>query len=373
MAGAAYSKATVDLTAYGRNIAAVRALIPQGCAIMAVVKANAYGHGLERIAEAACAEGVDMLGVATVEEGVTLRKSGIRAPILVLVQVPEDALGDVIEHNLRLLISEVKTVARLGELARRANKVVPIHCKVDSGMGRQGFLLEDALREMRFLTRVSHVDIEGVATHFPDAERAEDPFTLNQIKIFKHFVKELGKEGIPFEMVHAANSAAVVNYPSSAFDMVRPGLMTYGVWPTEEPPAQPALSPVLKWTTRIALIKELPGGRSVGYGRTYITQAPARTAVLPVGYADGYRLAFSNRAQVLIRGQRCPVIGRVSMDQTVVDVTEVPMACVGDVATLIGDDGSERVTAVELAAHADSIPYEILTGIGARVQREYVT
>ncbi len=366
------TRVIVDLNAYANNLRIVRQTIPDECAIMAMVKADAYGHGAVRIAQKALAEGVRMLGVATVDEGIELREAGIAAPILVMMPPNDEAVVPAIEHDLRLVISDVATAERVGEYARRLNKVVPVHCKVDSGMGRQGFDIDTAHSDILFTTRISHIDIEGICTHFPVAENVRDPFTANQLKVFKHLLKQLEKQGIPYEMVHAANSAAIVNFPNSAFDMVRPGLMTYGVWPTETPPAVSPLHPVLRWETRVALIKELKPGSSVGYGRTYVTPTPARIALLPVGYADGYKYRLANNADVIIRGKRCPVRGNVSMDQITVDVTAVPGVAVGDTATLIGTDGQQTIGAEELAQRAQTIPYDILTGIGRRCERSYV-
>lgn len=365
------SRVVVDLDAYAHNLTVVRNLIPRECRIMAVVKANAYGHGAVPIAERAIAEGCSMLGVATVNEGIELRNAGITAPVLVLMQPPQGQIAAAVEHNLRLCVSDVQTCERIGELARKANKVTPVHCKIDTGMGRQGFDSERAATDLLFLTRISHIDIEGVATHFPTADNARDPFTANQIRTFRQFLKRLEKEGIPFEVTHAANSAAIVNHTASAFDMVRPGLMTYGVWPNNDKPLELRLRPVLRWEAQIIILRELQAGQSVGYGRTYTAPQAMRAAILPVGYADGYKYALSNRGEVLIHGVRCPVRGSVSMDQIVVDVTHVPEAAVGDAAVLIGREGDEIITAEELAQQAETIPYDILTGIGPRVVRTY--
>ena len=365
------SRAIIDLEAYAANIRALRQLLPPGCGIIAVVKANAYGHGIEPIARRAAIENVQMLGVSTIEEGVQLRNAGIDFPVLVMMQPSADAMPAAIEHNLRLMISNTTAAERLGEIARKVNRVAPIHCKIDSGMGRQGFDIENAERSIMYLTRISNIDIEAVATHFPTADLRDDPFTLNQIKAFRHLVKQLDKHGIPYEMVHAANSCAIVNYPSSIFNMARPGLITYGIPPLPDATPPLPLRPVLRWETRITLIKDLPAGANVGYGRTYTTAARSKLAVLPIGYADGYKHALSNNADVLIKGRRCPLRGAVSMDQIVVDVTGVPAVQVDDTATLIGADGSETISVQELAQKAKTIPYDILTGIGPRVLREY--
>jgi len=374
MSELAPSRAIVDLGAYAHNLRAVRNRLPAGCALLAVVKADAYGHGMLPIAERALQEGALMLGVAAVDEGLTLREAGIDAPILVFGQPADDALGAIVEHDLRATISSVAAAERLGAIAHKANKVAPIHCKIDTGMGRQGFTLDHAIRDLHGLTRVANIDIEGIAMHFPQADLRDDPFTLNQIKSFKQVLRQLDKEGVPYEFAHAANSPAIINYsPDALFNMVRPGLMTYGVWPTNDPPPSGSfLKPVLRWETRVTLIKDLAPGSSIGYGRTYTTGAPTRTAILPIGYADGYKHSLTNRAEVLIRGTRCPVRGSVCMDQIAVDVTHVEDAVEGDTATLIGSDGSETITAQELATLAGTIPYDILAGIGKRVHRNYI-
>jgi alanine racemase len=367
------SKAIIDLGAYAQNLATVRAMIPKESAILAVVKADGYGLGAAPLAKKAVDSGAAMLGVASVTEALALREAGIDAPILVMVQPTEEAIPAAIEADLRLMISDVGMAERVGEVARRINRVVPVHCKIDTGMGRQGFLADKAVSEMLYLTRISHIDIEGMATHFANANAAQDPFTNQQIRLFRQVLRQLEKEGIPYEMVHAANSAAVVNFASSAaFDMVRAGLMTYGVWPTDTPPATSPLAPVLRWETRVVHVRTIGGGDSVGYGRTYIAHDQVRLATLPVGYADGFKHSLSNRASVLIRGKRCPVRGRVSMDQISVDVTHVPSVEFGDTAVLIGLDGGDSITVEELAERAGTIPYEILTGLGRRVERVYI-
>jgi len=371
MSNASPSRAIIDLGAYDHNLDTVRQLIPSDCAIMCVVKAEAYGHGLVAMARRAVAWGVAMLGVATVDEGVALREAGIEAPVVVLVQPSEDALALAAEHGLQVMISDVSAAEHLGQVARKANKVVPIHCKIDTGMGRQGFDAEHAISDLLFITRISNVDIEGVATHFAVADLKDDPFTLNQLKAFRRLMKQLGKKGVPYEVAHAANSAAILNYPDSCLNLVRPGLMTYGVWPTAPPPGSSVLRPVLRWETRVVLVRRLEAGATVGYGRTYTAAAPMRAAVLPVGYADGYKHSLSNKAEVLIRGKRCRVRGSVNMDQIVVDLGNDGDVAAGDTATLIGSDGEDRITVEELAEHAGTIPYDILAGIGPRVHREY--
>ena len=367
----ATSTLTVDLLSYSKNLENIRGRLPSGCDIMAVVKADAYGLGAVPIAKRAIEVGVAMLGVASVAEGAELREAGIEAPILVMVQPRQDDLPIAVRDKLRLTLSDLQTAEWLGDVARKAKSVASVHCEIDTGMGRQGFAVEEASPGLSDVTRISNVDIEGIFTHFASADIAEDPFTENQIRSFRQLLKQLDKDGIPYEAAHAANSAAIFNYPQSYFDMVRAGLCSYGVWPGKRPDNVESLERVVTWESSIVLIRDMPGGASVSYGRTYRVPGPTKLAAVPVGYADGYRVALSNRGDVLVRGQRCPVRGRVTMNEMMVDVTDVADAVVGDKVTLIGRDGTGEVTVEELAERANTIPYEIITGIGAAVAREY--
>ena len=366
------SRAIIDLDAYVHNLGVVRSFTGPNQRIIAVIKADAYGHGAVPVGRAALRAGVAMLGVATVQEALALRQAGIDAPVLVMVNPHADDLNLIIEHRLTLMISDIATAQRLGELAREAGRVTTVHCKVDTGMGRQGFADDEAPAALQAISRITHVDIEGVATHFPSSDVPEDPFTLNQIKTFRQVVRRIEKLGVPFEFAHAANSAAIINYPDSFFDAVRPGIISYGVWPVPDTAERSPLRRVLRWETHVVQVRDLPDGTSIGYNRSFTANGPIRTAVLPVGYADGYRRHLSNNADVLIRGRRCPVRGSVCMDQIVVDVSALPELHCGETATLIGSDGDETITAGELARRAGTIPYDILTGIGKRVVREYV-
>lgn len=365
------SIATVSLDAYRSNLALVRRMVGKDTKIIAVVKANAYGHGLIPVSRAALREGASMLGVATVQEAMDVRNAGIEAPLLLMLSPLQEHLPHIIENKLTTIVTDVEIAEALGAAAKEAGCIVPVHCKVDTGMGRQGIPLEDAARTLQYIARTMHIDIQGICTHFANSEVVEDAFTYAQIKDFKSLLKELERLGVPFEFAHAANSGAIVNYRESVFDAVRPGLITYGIWPTDAGDKSPLLQPVLRWETRVVQVRELKPGATVGYGRRYRTNIPMRAAILSVGYADGYRYAFSNRAQVLIHGRRCPVRGAVSMDQIVVDVTETPHVRRGDTAVLIGREGTESISAEELAGLAGTIPYDILTGIGPRVARRY--
>ena len=216
------------------------------------------------------------------------------------------------------------------------------------------------------------MDIEGVYTHFATADTPEDGFTEIQLREFKQLVRRLDADGVPYELVHAANSAAALFLPASQLDMVRPGLLTYGVWPGKERPADCPFRPVASWTTNVVLVRQVPAGSSVSYGRTYFAAAPQRIAAIPVGYSDGYPIQLSNKAEVLVRGKRCPIRGRITMNEILIDVTRVPEAVPGDKVTLIGAEAGETITVEELAAKADLVPHRILAGIGPRVARDYI-
>lgn len=366
------SRAIVNLSAYAANLAWARECAGPSCSLMAVVKANGYGLGAIPIAQRALQTGVTVLGVATVAEGMALREAGIAAPVVVMMQPVTEALPAIVAHDLSLMLCDVTGARLLDGLAREKKETVAVHCMVDTGMGRQGFSPADAERDIPTIAGLANLRLEGIATHYPVADLGADPFTVEQHDRLRAVVSSLREGGIDCGIIHGANSAGVVNFPDPQFTMVRAGIMCYGVWPTDSEPDPNPIQPVLRWVTRVTQVKDLEPGHSVSYGRTYVSQGGMKAAILPVGYADGYRIAFSNRADVLIRGHRCPVRGRVCMDQTVIDVSHLPGVAVGDEVVLAGIQGEEHVTLEELAGHAHTIPYEILTGIGSRVTRVYV-
>jgi alanine racemase len=366
------SRLTVHLGHYAENLRTLRARLPEGCQLMPVVKSDGYGHGAAAVARRAVTEGANMLAVASVGEGIALREAGIQIPILVLVHTRDDDLPAAVHHGLRLSISDFQTAERLGDIARKAHTVMHVHCEIDTGMGRQGFAVENAVTELRNLTRISHVDIEGIYTHFATADTPEDGFAEAQLRAFKQLIRELDKEGVPYEMAHAANSGGVIFMPASALDLVRAGLVAYGVWPGKVRPVDCPFRPVASWTTNIVLVRQVAVGTSISYGRTYFAPTPLRIAAVPIGYADGYPIALSNKADVLVRGKRCPIRGRVTMNEILIDVTHVPDAVPGDRVTLIGTEAGETITVEELAAKGDLVPHSILTGISPRVARDYI-
>lgn len=361
----------IDLSAYRHNLQQIQQQIGDNCGIIPVIKSNAYGHGVIPIAHAALQEDVSMLAVGTIAEGLELREHFPKFPILILMQPSDDELPAAVQNNFRLTLSNLHTAEIIGELARKSNRIINVHCEIDTGMGRQGFQLDQNPNAIQDITRISHVDIEGLFTHFPNADSADPAFTLEQIRQFNQRLRALSDIGIPFEITHAANSAALIKYPESHYEAVRPGIITYGIQPNNNVPKDSPFRPIATWSTRIVLIRDLPENTPISYGSTYHTKAPSKIATLPIGYADGYPRALSNNADVLIRGTRCPVRGTVTMNETMVDITDLPHAAPGDPVILIGQDGDQTIHAEELAETCNTIGYEILTGIGPQVVREY--
>ena len=364
------SRAFVDLAAYAHNLNYART--SASIDMMAVVKGDGYGLGAVPLAQRALETGAALLGVATVGEGAALRDGGIDAPVVVLMQPEAGALPAVVDYGLALTLCGIDAARALDELGRKAGKVSPVHAMVDTGMGRQGFSLDAAARDIPEIARLANLRLAGIATHYPVADAGEDPFTREQIARLKTLLADLDAAGVAYGAVHGANSPGIINFPDPVFTLARAGIMCYGAWPTDAMPDPNPLRPVLRWVTAVSQVRAFPPGHSISYGRTYISEGGMTGAILPVGYADGYRRAFSNKADVLIHGQRCPVRGRVCMDQVVVDVSHLLDVAVGDEAVLAGIQGGDVITLEELAAHADTIPYEILTGIGRRVEREYI-
>lgn len=354
--------AEIDLGALTRNLRRLSARMPAGTKVMFVVKANAYGHGAEACALAAQkARAADWLGVSSVEEGVALRDAGVRLPVLVLGSLyPFESVLAAAAHDLTPIVASLESARRVAEVATRLRRVINIHVKVDTGMGRIGVRPEAAPDLVRRIAGLKVVRVQGLYTHLAKAE--DDPeFTAAQLKAFRKVVAALEREGLRPPLVHAANSAGALRHPGARFDLVRPGLAAYGLYPGFEP--------ALTLKSKIVFLKKTPKGAPVSYGATWRAPRPARIATLPIGYGDGYSRALSNRAHVLVGARRCPVVGRVTMDQTMIDVTGVPEARVGDDAVLIGRQGAAAIEAAELARLCATIPYETVTALSSRVPR----
>lgn len=362
--------AIVDLSAIQHNLRRFRTLVGPHVTIMAVVKADGYGHGALPVAKAALAAGAGWLGVAVAEEGVALREEGIRAPILVLGPNNRNQIAAAIRHGLDVVVYSRDSLEWTVETAQMQHRLARIHLKLDTGMGRIGIPVGEL--DQKWLSRLSHPSIEwrGLMSHMADADDPDEAPTREQLKHFLDAAEWIRqRRGDLPQWLHLANSAATLRWPDTHFNLVRVGIGLYGVAPV---PGNWGLIPALTWQSRIAMVKSVVPGTSQGYGRTYHAIGYERWATVPVGYADGYFRALSNRAVILVGGRRCPVVGRVSMDQLVIRLPNTLDARIGDVVTLIGSDGGDQITANELADHAGTIAYEIVTRIGPRVPRRYL-
>jgi len=366
------TRAIIDLGAVAHNVRVVRKSVTRGVKILGVVKSDAYGHGLVEVARVLDTEGVDMLGVGDVREGSSLRAAGIRKPVLVLSATPERAIPEAIEKELTLTVASLHFARQLAAVASSKGRVVKVHCVVDTGMGRIGFRPDSAAEQIGAILRYSNIDIEGIWTHCPRATAERDPFTLNQIKVFKNVVKQLGDRGVPFELTHMASSAGIINYPTAQCEMVRAGIILYGVAPTKALRGKLGLRPALRLETEVVFVKSVPAGTPLSYDHTYATPGDAVIATLPLGYAHGFDFLLSNAGEVIVRGHRAPVVGRVCMDQTLVSVGGIPGVSIGDKVTIIGRDGNQSIAAEEMAEKAHTIPYDIITRVGKMALREYI-
>jgi alanine racemase len=361
--------AEIDVGALRRNLGAVRRL-SGGAEVMLVVKADAYGHGAVGVAVNLLGRGVRYLGVGDSGEALELRRAGITAPILVLGAIVRGEMEAVIRGGISVTAHSASRVRALARAAERMGARVKVHLKVDTGMGRLGCAPHRAPALAREVNRSPHLELEGVATHLATPGPEGSVETTRQLARFRRVLDLLHADGIEPPWRHALSSGGLAFQDATEFNMVRPGIAVYGIRP--HPAARLDLEPALSWRTQVVYLRDHRKGARIGYGGTWRAPAPARIATLPVGYSDGYRLSLSNRAHVLVRGMRAPVVGRVSMDYVTVDVTHVPGVAVDDEVTLVGRDGDEAVRVEDLASWADTIPYEVLCGIGRRVHRTYV-
>lgn len=362
------TSAHVRLGAIAHNFRTLRRVAAPS-EVCAVVKANAYGHGVGPVARRLEAEGCGRFAVGTVEEALELRTEGIGAPILVLQGASAGQLSALLESRLTPVAPCLECLETLGAEARRRRSALPLHVKFDTGMGRLGLAPDEVGALVELLRRNPQLRLEGVATHLARAGESRE-VTGTQLRRFDEIRDALRELGLSSGLVHAANSAACLAEPAARYDFVRVGLALYGIAPEPGLKASCAdLRPALSWTSVVEHLRTVPAGTAVSYGGTFVASRPTRLAVVPVGYADGYRRALGNRAQALVRGCRVPVVGRVCMDITLLDVTDLAAATHGDPVTLIGREGAEQITAEEVSSWLDTIPYEILCGIGSRVPR----
>ena len=363
--------AEVDLGALAHNYHQLRQLTHPTVKFLAVVKADAYGHGAIPISKKLEELGADFLGVATVQEGIELRNGGIKKPILVLSGVYQEEVEAALDYHLTPMLYRGDIAETLAAAARARDIKVPIHIKVDTGMGRIGVFFEEVPAFVNHVRKLENLEIEGIASHFSTADEKSASYAEEQLRRFLQVIEEMKKLGVHPPFYHIANSAAVVNLPAAQFTVVRLGIMLYGSYPSASLRDKISLRQVMCWKSRIADLKKVPTGYPISYGRTFVTQRPSLIAAIPVGYADGYNRLLSNRGKVLVKGKRTPVVGRVCMDWTMVDVTDISGVEVGEEVVLMGGQLGDEITPEEIGEWIGTISYEILCSVGKRVQRIY--
>ncbi|MBU1766958.1 MAG: alanine racemase [Candidatus Omnitrophica bacterium] len=364
------TKVIVSLKAIKNNIDTIRKKIGKDVKILACVKTDAYGHGLEKVSKA-IQKKTDYFGIASIDEGALLRRIGIKLPILILNCIlPEDA-KEIIKYNLSPTLCSFEVATALDKEALKKNKKVKVHIDIDTGMGRTGIKVQEAIDFIKKILKFKNLEIEGISTHFPSADESDKNFTCQQIKTLDRLLKDIDAMGIDIPLKHTANSAAVLAFPESHFNMVRPGLAIYGYYLSAHFKKIAKLEPALSLSSRIVCLRKLPKGATISYGRTYTTKRTSLIATLPIGYGEGYSRALSNKGKVIVRGKIAPVVGRVCMDQTMIDVSKIPNVKIGDEVILIGEQKGKKISVEEVASLAGTIPYEIVCMIGKNAKRTY--
>lgn len=339
--------------------------------VLCVIKADAYGHGMLEVSKVLNDEGVEMFGVSDINEGIALRDQGIERPILLFESTLPEHIPFICEFNLTPTLCTLEFAHRLNELARKLGKTMRVHIEVDTGMGRLGVWHTEALDFIHEVGQLRNLVIEGLFTHFPVAD-SDKKFTNHQIALMYEIILQLDKKGLVIPYVHACNSMGLMGYHTSVLNLFRPGLMVYGQYPAKRVREGIDLRPVLSVKSKVIYVKEIEKGRSISYGRTFVSKRKMKVATIPIGYNDGYLREFSNKGHVLIHDQRCKVLGMVTMDQIVVDATKVSDVKEGTMAIILGQELTQSVTADELATHAKTINYEILCHLGNRLPRVYL-
>lgn len=366
--------AIVDLDAIASNIKNIRAKVDKNSGIIGIIKADAYGHGSVETAKVLLDNGADWLAVAVVDEGLNLRKNGITAPILLLGYTPELRLNDVINNGFIQTVYSYDTAKKLSDAASALGKKAVIHIKIDTGMGRIGYRVnEESADEIVKISKLPNIDVNGMFTHFSTADEADKSYTLEQYNKFVKMNDMLEKRGLHIPVKHAANSAAIMDFDNMMFNMVRPGIILYGAYPSDEVKKENlSLSPAMSIKTHVSYVKDVNEGDSISYGRKYTAPSKRRIATIPVGYADGFIRAYSNGGKVLVRGEYAPIVGRICMDQFMVDVTDIDGVEVNDEVVLMGRQGDKEITADFIASVLDTINYEVFCTLSKRVPRQYI-
>lgn len=366
--------AEVSIDAIKHNYEEIRRRIPNHTEMMAIIKADGYGHGALEIAKILQKEGVNRFAVAIAKEGEELRNNGITSPILVLGYTPRADVSLLVQNDLTQTVFSYEMAKVISDEAVRFNKSVNIHIKVDTGMGRIGFLSNpQSIKEVQKIAELPNINLEGIFTHFATADEADPQYTKEQWSIFEGFLKELNEVGIVIPIIHAANSAAIMCHEYADLNVVRPGIILYGYYPSSYLQGKVLdLRPAMTLKSQVVHVKELPAGSYVGYGRKYYTHQKTKIATIPIGYADGYSRRLSNKGRVLIRGQYAPIVGNICMDQFMVDVTHIKDVRVEDEVVIFGKQGNANIPIEEIAEALDTINYEVMCMIGKRVPRIYV-
>ncbi len=365
------TRVEVDLNALRHNYNAIKQRV-QPAKIMAILKANAYGHGMIRVAELMESLGADYLGVAVLEEGILLRQSGIKMPILILGGILGNQVPHFLKYDLSLTASSITKLEQINESAKVFNKKAKVHLKVDTGMERIGVHYYNAGDFILSASKMSHLEIEGIFSHLANADADNLSHAQLQLERFQDVLSIYPKNGIePPPLQHVANAGGILQIPESHFTMVRPGILLYGVYPSGDVQKTVKVKPALSWKSNVVYFKVIQPDHPVGYGSTWASDKPVRAVTVPVGYGDGYFRSMSNKAKVLIRNQKYPEVGIISMDQIVVNIGQ-DSAYNNDEVVLIGEQGKEKITVEDLAEWAGTIPYEILTNINTRVPRVYL-
>ena len=361
--------AVINLSNLKHNLNRIKTLAPSS-KVMAIVKANAYGHGIVEISKALEKFGVDYLGVAFADEGITIREAGIKIPIVVLVPTFPDEAKKFVEYDLQASVSTHEFVAELSKEAIKAGKTIPVHLCIGTGMNREGIQPGDAVQCMDKCKGMANIEFVGVCTHFATSS-TDAVFVKRQLRLFNDTLESLKQAGYNFPIIHTANSGAIANHPEAHYSIVRPGMSLYGYSPIPELTGKFDLKPILTLRTKVVMMRKIRKGESVGYDRLFISDKPTTIATIPVGYGDGYFKTLTNKSQCLINGKRYNLVGTVCMDECMVDVGDDDIK-VGDEVVLLGKQGNEEITAFELANKIGTIQYEILTAISARVPRLYI-
>lgn len=364
--------AEINLAAIKHNLTCIQKAV-KPAKVMAVVKANGYGHGVLEVCEVCRQQGIDFLGVASLDEAVSVKEAGVDLPILVIGYTPREYVSTAVEEGIRVTVFESSLAYDLDRAAKKIGKPALVHVKIDTGMGRLGYSASpETVAEVTKISRLPGLELEGIFTHFATADCPDKAYAMEQLEMFRKLVDDLARRGVAFALRHCSNSAALMEIPEARFDMVRAGIAIYGLYP--DPNSRPPgfdIIPAMQLKSRVGFVKTLPAGHSVSYGRTYSCTKETRVATVPIGYADGYSRLLSNKSWAVIRNQRVPLIGTVCMDQCMFDVSEVDGVREGDEVLLFGRP-ENGVTADDLAEIIGTINYEVVCAVSSRVPRIYV-